>query len=264
MPPKKGKQQAANNDVPKEKGNKNENGKGKEGGKDQEKSSQTKEKGKGKGNDKDQPPPPPPSAKAIKLGKKAQRAADEQARLAEQEAMMNIVMSESEEEEYEEEDDDGNKKGKLTDSFGNTIVKGSATDPEVVKLRAEKTAAREAKKAASSTSTSTSSKSKDTDIDALLAKQLAGTKLSNKERKLIKKKEDRAARMVEEEVEANDNLKAFRFISLSHHLQHTSILPSLYLSPAISIFFCSSQYLLLLSLTLSRLLSLSLFYINKV
>jgi hypothetical protein len=215
MPPKKANKEPATN-APKSKGSKPETVE-----KDQSSKGQAAKGAKpSKGNVAEDLPVL--SVKAAKAAKKSQRAADELARKREQEAMMNIVMSESEEEGSEDEMDAYGNKKTLTDSFGNTIAKGSATDPEIVKLRAEKAAAREAKAAAaaaqsnepsSSSSSSSSSKSKDLDIDGLLAKQLAGAKLSNKERKLIKKHEERAARMVEEEQEANDELKAFRLQS---------------------------------------------------
>lgn len=81
----------------------------------------------------------PLSGKAAALSKKANKAACAAAREAERDAMLNPPSDESEEEDEEDDDDEGGgaKSKYVVDKMGNTVLRGSAQDPEVAKQRAE-------------------------------------------------------------------------------------------------------------------------------
>jgi len=140
------------------------------------------------------------------------------------------IPSDDEEEDDEEDEDvavEARKCKTLTDSFGNTVAKGSSTDPDIAKLRAVKAAAREAKRIAKlgdagggggsangggadgSSADGGGGGGGDDELSALRAKEASGAKLSNKEKKLLKKAEGRAARYAEEEQADSDPLRAF-------------------------------------------------------
>jgi hypothetical protein len=171
---------------------------------------------------------------------KESRASHKAEKDAAKEARRNTSTIESSEIRWDSDDatDDNDEledEGALVvDGSGNTVAKGSATDPDMVKMRAEKKAARNAKSAAV-VPAEKSLKEKaavsvvdnvgdeedddgprggeDADYDrtlvTLLAKQAAGQKLSNKERKSLKKLEERSERKVREQQESCDPLRAF-------------------------------------------------------
>lgn len=126
------------------------------------------------------------------------------------------------EEEFSNDDEGGDESGSdseslVLDKFGNSVSKGSATDPAVIKLRAEKASLRELKVSKGAADTEGCDheggsvlKGKDgKDIASILEKQKSGAKLSNKERKLLKKEEDRALRQQAQAREDSDPLRSF-------------------------------------------------------
>jgi len=163
---------------------------------------------------------PGPSKKAQAASKKAQRAAEAEARRRDTEEMMNPP-SASEEEDGDSDQDSVErvvrnrpKKKMITDKFGNTVAAGSAQDPDIAKLREEKAMAREEKarqrEAAKTKEAAESGNGAEAEMVAALTARLdSGAKLSNKERKLLKKSESRLERLALEAEEDSDPLRMF-------------------------------------------------------
>ena len=79
----------------------------------------------------------PLTGKAAALSKKASKAACAAAREAERDAMLNPPSDESEDEDEEDDEGGGVKSKYVVDKMGNTVLRGSAQDPEVAQQRAE-------------------------------------------------------------------------------------------------------------------------------
>ncbi|CAN0481623.1 unnamed protein product, partial [Ectocarpus sp. 12 AP-2014] len=150
----------------------------------------------------------------------------EAARKGEVESMMKVFDSDEDSQEGEDggvghDDDDV-----VYDKFGNVMDKAAAEEAALQELReaaraartAKEKAAKEAKAAASGSggaqedqddgATDYGSKL-DKQIDAAAAKQKAGGRLTNKEKKLLKKLEEREAARTAAETRSNQGLTAF-------------------------------------------------------
>ncbi|CAM9436571.1 unnamed protein product [Ectocarpus sp. 12 AP-2014] len=182
--------------------------------------------GKGKGGGKGGAAPAELTAKQAKSKRKAERAAMEAARKGEVESMMKVFDSDEDGQEGEDggvgDDDDD----VVYDKFGNVMDKAAAEEAALQELRevaraaraAKEKTAKEAKTAASGSggaqedqddgATDYGSKL-DKQIDAAVAKQKAGGRLTNKEKKLLKKLEEREAARTAAETRSNQGLTAF-------------------------------------------------------
>ncbi|CAM9281089.1 unnamed protein product [Ectocarpus sp. 6 AP-2014] len=182
--------------------------------------------GKGKGEGKGGAAPAELTAKQAKSKRKAERAAMEAARKGEVESMMKVFDSDEDGREGEDggvgDDDDD----VVYDKFGNVMDKAAAEEAALQELReaaraaraAKEKAAKEAKAAASGSggaqedqddgATDYGSKL-DKQMDAAAAKQKAGGRLTNKEKKLLKKLEEREAARTAAETRSNQGLTAF-------------------------------------------------------
>ncbi|CAM9242873.1 unnamed protein product [Ectocarpus sp. 8 AP-2014] len=182
--------------------------------------------GKGKGGGKGGAAPAELTAKQAKSKRKAERAAMEAARKGEVESMMKVFDSDEDGQEGEDggvgDDDDD----VVYDKYGNVMDKAAAEEAALQELReaaraaraAKEKAAKEAKAAASGSggtqedqddgATDYGSKL-DKQMDAAAAKQKAGDRLTNKEKKLLKKLEEREAARTAAETKSNQGLTAF-------------------------------------------------------
>eukprot|EP00752_Nemacystus_decipiens_P007516 g6716.t1 len=167
------------------------------------------------------------TAKQAKSKRKAERAAMEAARKGEVENMMKVFDSDDDGGSDGGDDQDGGGDDVTYDKFGNVIDKAAAEQAALQELRETARAARAAKeKAAKMAKTAAASGSAaaeddqgdglidygsqlDREMDAAAAKQKAGKRLTNKEKKLLKKMEEREAARTAAETRSHQGLTAF-------------------------------------------------------
>eukprot|EP00903_Cladosiphon_okamuranus_P006151 g6052.t1 len=172
-------------------------------------------------------PPAELTAKQAKAKRKAERAAIEAARKGEVESMMKVFDSDDGGGGVgDDEEDGGDGEGVKYDKFGNVIDKAAAERTALQELRETARAARAAKEKAAKEAKVAACGSPgvedgqgdgvidygsklDREMDAAAAKQKAGGRLTNKEKKLLKKMEEREAARTAAETRSHQGLTAF-------------------------------------------------------
>ncbi|CAN0417386.1 unnamed protein product [Pylaiella littoralis] len=166
------------------------------------------------------------TAKQAKSKRKAERAAMEAARKDEVQNMMKVFDSDDGGGSGGDDGECGDGEDVLYDKFGNVVDKAAAERAALQEMReaaraaraAKEKAAKEAKAAASGSAGVDADQGDETtdygsklhrEMDAAAAKQKAGARLTNKEKKLLKKMEEREAERTAAELRSNQGLTAF-------------------------------------------------------